>query len=724
MKLSRSFVSLSLRLSSIPVLIATVWTGRAQSSSKPEEQVVALPEFKVDASKDTGYIGSNSLGASRAAIPVVDMPVSVVVLTRELLDDTASYQLSDATRLVSGMTGGSIPNQDNLGITLRGFNPKVSTDGFVSSIEGPEDLADIARVEVFKGPSSILLTQGGSSGGVINRITKSPLEVAQGYVKVEEGIFNSNRVEADSTGPVPGTDGKLLYRVILMNQDAKGYAENEFNKASMFAPSFTYQPNKDSYITFKYNLFFSKKTQDVGQPEDTSNLTYLKVYPVPRRRTVNDPNDKQNLHRSRYDLTYAVKLSDYYRLAVGADYSDVTYWRQSTRASGSGTASSPLVLADGTVPRKWQRTHQLVRDGRIYVDNVIEFARGPWDNTAIIGGEGTQDRRDQSDSGFLTLAPTNLYSPTVAVALPAYSATIQPKSDQRTGQAYLLDVFKAFHDRLLLQGGLTRHWYETGSWNNTLQGFTYQTGKTDTKQYGIIVRPVNGVSVYYSYNENFNPQFTEIGRVESNGTVTDLGVAPPQMTVAKELGVKLVLFDNKLSATIDHFDMALTNRTAYIIGTTPSLYALIGGGTSKGWEADIAYNPTPNWSWIVSAATMDPVGNTGLPVAYSTKQTVSLLTRYNFRTGVLKGLGISIAANRDGRRPIYYNSSTSWQNLLWMDGRTVMNLGFYYTWRNHYKIQVNVDNVFDKSYIAGGFLPTRVYYGDGRNVKASVTYRF
>ena len=150
MKLSRSFVSLSLRLSSIPVLIATVWTGRAQSSSKPEEQVVALPEFKVDASKDTGYIGSNSLGASRAAIPVVDMPVSVVVLTRELLDDTASYQLSDATRLVSGMTGGSIPNQDNLGITLRGFNPKVSTDGFVSSIEGPEDLADIARVEVFE----------------------------------------------------------------------------------------------------------------------------------------------------------------------------------------------------------------------------------------------------------------------------------------------------------------------------------------------------------------------------------------------------------------------------------------------------------------------------------------------------------------------------------------------------------------------------------------------
>jgi iron complex outermembrane receptor protein len=724
MKLSRSFDSLGLRLSLLPVLFGFANLARAQSSSSEGGEVVALPKFTVDVSKDTGYIGSNSLGASRAAIPVVDMPVSVVVLTRELLDDTASYQLSDVTRLVSGMSDSSIPNQDNLGIMLRGFNPKVSTDGFVSSIEGPEDLADIARVEVFKGPSSILLTQGGSSGGVINRITKSPLEVQQAYFKVEGGVFNSGRVEADSTGPVPGTGRKLLYRVIAMNQNGNGYAENEFLKASMFAPSFTYQFNQDSYITFKYNLFFSKKTQDVGQPEDTSNLSVLTLYPVPRRRTVNDPNDKQNLHRARYDLTYAVKLSDHYRLAIGVDYSDVNYWRQSTRASGSGTVSSPLVLSDGTVPRKWQRTKQLVRDGRIYIDNAINFGRGPWDNTAIIGAEGTQDRRDLADSGFLTLPSTNLYTKPVAVLLPSYSAPMLPKSDQRTGQAYILDVFKAFHDRLALSGGLTRHWFETGSWNNTLSGFTYLTGKTDTKQYGVIVRPVSGVSLYYSYNENFNPQFTEIGRVESNGSVTDLGVAPPQMTQAKEIGVKLVLLENKLSATIDHFDMALTNRTSYIIGTTPSLYSLIGGGTSKGWEADLFYRPTTSWSLIASGATMDTVGNNGLPNAYSAKQTVALLTRYDFQEGALAHLGISIGANYEGRRPIYYNSSVSAQNLLWMGGRTVMNLGLYYTWHRHYKIQVNVDNIFDKAYLAGGYLPTRVYYGDGRNMKASVTYSF
>jgi iron complex outermembrane receptor protein len=720
----RNFVSLSFRLSLLPVLFAAANLGRTQTSNPKEEEVVKLPEFRVDASKDTGYVGSNSLGASRAAIPVVDMPVSVVVLTRELINDTASYQLSDVTRLVSGMSDSAIPNQDILGIMLRGFNPKLSTDGFVSGVEGAEDLADVARVEVFKGPSSILLTQGGSSGGVINRITKSPLETPQGYLKVETGQYNSDRVEADSTGPVPGTSGKLLYRLILMDQDGKGYAENEYEKESMVAPSFTYLFTKDSYITFKYNRFFSKTTQDVGQPEDTSDLSILKIYPVPRTRTDNDPNDMQNLHRNRYDLTYGLKVTDYYRFAFGADYADITYWRQNTRPSGAGTASSPLVLPDGTVPRKWERFMEYLRDSRIYFDNVVRYAKGSVDNTAIIGAEGLQYRQDKADSGFLAMPSTNIYFPTVAVALPKYYAPLIPTSDQRNGQAYVLDMLKAFNDRLLLSGGVTRHWFETGSWNTTLNGFSYKTGVTDTSQYGVIVRPVKGVSLYYSFNENFNPQFTELGVVQSNGTVTDIGVAPPQMTKSREAGVKFLLLDNRLSATVDYFEMSLTNRTQYIFGTTPSLYTLVGGGTSRGWEADVFYNPTPNWSWIGSGATMRAVDNSGLPLAYSAKQTVALLSRYDFRGGLLKGLGLSLAANYEGRRPIYFNSSASLANELWMGGRTLVNAAAYYSWGKHYKVQVNVDNVFDKWYLAGGYLPTRVYFGDGRNVKASLTYSF
>ena len=121
---------------------------------------------------------------------------------------------------------------------------------------------------------------------------------------------------------------------------------------------------------------------------------------------------------------------------------------------------------------------------------------------------------------------------------------------------------------------------------------------------------------------------------------------------------------------------------------------------------------------------MRPVDNSGLALAYAAKQTVALLTRYDFRGGLLKGLGLSLAANYEGRRPIYFNSSASLANQLWMGGRTLVNAAAYYSWGKHYKVQVNVDNVFDKWYLAGGYLPTRVFFGDGRNVKASLVYSF
>ncbi len=724
MKLSRSFVSLSYRLSLLPVLLAIVWIGRGQTatSSSTNESVVALPQFNVDASKDTGYIGSNSLGATRAAIPVVEMPSSVVVLTRELLNDTAAYQLTDVTRLVSGMTDGWMPDQDGLGEMLRGFTPKVSTDGFVDSVEGNEDLADIARVEVFKGPSSILLTQGGSSGGVINRITKSPLPTRQGYLKVQAGKYNANRAEADVTGPVPGTAGKLLYRLVLMDQDAKGYTENSPRKASMIAPSLTYRFSNDSEVTFKYNRFFSRTLNDLGQPEDTSNLSTILLYPVPRTRTTNDPGDKQDLNRDRYELTYDIKLNDHYRLSLGGDYSNITYIRQATRPSGSGTASSPIVLPDGTVPRKWQRTRQLARDSRVFVDNVVSFTKGIVDNTTIFGAEGLQYRQDKSDSGFLPMPSTNLYFPTQPVTLPTYYSPMTPSSDQRNGQAYLLDMLKLYNDRVIISGGATRHWFETGSWNNTLKGFTYQTGRTDTYQYGVIYQAVKGLSLYYSYNENFNPQFSELGRVNADGTVTDIGVAPPQMTTAKEAGIKMLLLDQRLSATVDYFDESLTNRLQYILETSPSLYSLRGGGTSRGVEADVFFNPTPNWSIVASAANVRAVDQNGVQLNYTGRKTAAFLTRYDFRQGRLKGLGVSLSGNYVGPRVIYYNFSSS--QLLWMGGRTLWNAAVFYSWGHHYEFQLNVDNIFNKWYLVGGFLPQRVYIGDGTNVKGSITYKF
>jgi iron complex outermembrane receptor protein len=351
----------------------------ANPTSKPgnDDERVVLPTFTVDASKDTGYIGSNSLSASRAAINVADMPSSVIVITRQLIDDIGAFDVADTLRFVSGVTDSSMPAQDTLAFKIRGTGATVSTDGFRVSGEGTQDLAEVERVEVLKGPSAILFARGGSAGATVNRITKNPLPVAQGYLKVQTGAFDANRVEFDSTGPVPKTGGKLLYRLVLAAQDDDAYFENVSTKRYVASPSVTYQFNEDTYATLKYNYFWNKQTQYVGVPIDLSDPTELriehKLYDIPRERTTSDPNESQFTKRHRLDFRSGTKVNSVLRTSLNAQYMETNYERSSTRPNGT-----PIVQADGSIPRRWSRNTQHDYRYRLYNDNIMQLISGRW----------------------------------------------------------------------------------------------------------------------------------------------------------------------------------------------------------------------------------------------------------------------------------------------------------------------------------------------------------
>lgn len=695
-------------------LVAQTATSAGQKAATDDEAHV-LPAFTVDSSKDTGYIGSNSLSATRAAIPVVDMPVSIMVLTRDLIDDTAPLAIMDIARNVSGVSEGSQPGAETFQGLIRGFGPTVSSDGWVNSTEGSADLADVERVEILKGPSAILFVQGGSAGGTINVVTKNPLDRQQGHFRYQFGLYDSNRAELDVTGPVPGTDGKLLYRFITSYQDDDGYGENVYLWRRLFAPSLTYRFSEDSQVTLKYSHYDDKRTAYTGQPIDTSDRSVLRFYDVPRDRTTHDPEDYAGTFRDRLDLTITTKLSDYVRATVGGQAAQAIRIRQSSRPNGN-----PLVQPDGTVLRQWFRNRGLSRDYRVYNDYVSAFRAGPTHHNLVVGWEATHQGGNSNPSiNGLTIAPTNLYSPTVRVPLPEFSndPTTRPSSERTNAKAYAMDSIKLWKDRIVLAGGVTRSWYKTADYQVATGTFRHTVkGVKDTKQYGIVLRPIESVSLYYGYNQNFNPQTGTLGIEHPDGTVTEGPSAPPQQSISNEFGVKLRLLGGRLSWNVAHFDIDLTNRRETILGTGWS--RLIGGGSSKGWETDMFYQVTSNWSLLASYADMEVLDSRGNPVQYATTQTANLWTRYNFDQGALKGFGIAGGFNHTGDRPIHFGA-----NRYRVDGRTLVNAALYYGWKR-YKVQVNVSNLFDENYVAGAWLPARIYFGDGRNITATVTYSF
>jgi len=121
-----------------------------------------------------GYVASNSITATKTDTPLIDIPQTINVVTREQLEDQAHHSLADVLRYIPGTTvGQGEGNRDQ--ITLRGQNSTADffLDGVRDDVQYYRGLYNIERVEILKGPYALIFGRGGG-GGIVNRVQKSP----------------------------------------------------------------------------------------------------------------------------------------------------------------------------------------------------------------------------------------------------------------------------------------------------------------------------------------------------------------------------------------------------------------------------------------------------------------------------------------------------------------------------------------------------------------------
>ena len=162
------------------------------------------------------YVAPNSSFATKTDTPIMETPLNIQVLPKAVLDDQQATRLDQAVKLVSGVTTGQGAGGISDQITIRGFfnynyfrnGMRIDTNG---GSDGTRAMANVQSIEVLKGPAAMLYGRV-EPGGMVNVVTKKPLDTPYYALQQQFGSFDFYRTSIDATGPV--ADNKdLLYRM-------------------------------------------------------------------------------------------------------------------------------------------------------------------------------------------------------------------------------------------------------------------------------------------------------------------------------------------------------------------------------------------------------------------------------------------------------------------------------------------------------------------------------
>lgn len=240
--------------------LALASTARAQTAAAPEE-IVKLPTFNVSTDKDVGYRAGNSVSATRIDTPIKDLPFTINAFTEQFINDIGALDLQDVLRYAPGVTSGDKSFvAGNNRFSIRGFDSDTppQRNGFTGSRN--TDTANVERVEVIKGPASLLYGQI-MPGGTVNYITKRPKP--KQFIGITQSVGNEGdfRTILDINTPVGSRIGTRV--IASYNQDPE-WAETGSTKTTLIAPSVSIQLAKHLSLIVDYEKLKREEHPPLG----------------------------------------------------------------------------------------------------------------------------------------------------------------------------------------------------------------------------------------------------------------------------------------------------------------------------------------------------------------------------------------------------------------------------------------------------------------------------
>jgi catecholate siderophore receptor len=743
MNMTRRFTPLAAALltaTASPLLLpAAQAQGPAPVPAKRDAQLESIT-VQSTAARDDYAPGESTVGG-KAPAAVRDIPQSVTVVQRSVLEAQAATTMTEALRNVPGITisageGGQIGDNVN----LRGFSARTDMflNGFRDRGQYTRDTFATEAVEVLKGPSSMLFGRG-STGGVINQVSKAPGLNPITEVSGTVGTDDYYRATMDVNRKLSDT---AAVRVAAFAQDAKSTRDVVENTGWGVAPSARFGIGTPTVVTVQGYFQRNDDIPDYGFPLLTENGPGTVSRPIgaPSERFYGYADD-----RFKQDVNVA-SVNVRHRLANGATVRNQTqysYYKTDASPSPLGTLArigggTPtlrdalgLVSAqrqdrDRTVVEKsfFNQTDYMVKISQgSLVHNLsagLELGRDWYDEDRFVWNTATADRSiNLANAGGGQRAGQRVLSRNVQTTADTLAAYV---NDQ-------LDLNKEWK----LVGGLRWDRYKVSS---ALLKFTLPAGfaadntaptppNTDSMwstRAGVIYQPSEVQSYYLSYGSSFNPSAESVTQSASTAALD------PEKNRSIEAGAKLDFLEGNLSLSTAVFRVQKTN--ARTTDPVANITTLNGDVRVQGFEAGIVGRITPSWQLMAGYTFLDGrveksldrtgAGTAASPYIYSQgkrlqntpRHNATFWTTYSFLGAWEAGGGVVYADDR------YVNNFETAQ----IEGYTRVDATIAYR-QPKYDIRLNLQNLTDKHYFetasGGRAIPVK-----GRFAGVTVTYRF
>lgn len=287
------------------------------------------------------YIIKRADSTTKTNIPIRELPVSIQVVPKQALVDQQVTNIKDGLSNVSDVVSNNLEGVGAI-FYIRGFQTNYIYRNGLALPQGEAsptliDTANVERVEVMKGPSSILFGRA-EPGGIINIVTKQPLDQPLYKIEQQIGSYDHYRTQWDISQPVQDVPG-LAFRFSGAYQTNGSFRQFQGGRRALIAPVIRYAPTASTELTIDTQFLTSRIQNDIGQPY--ASLYWPLLQPLPNWRSYQEANDPKDVNDT-YTLSYNFRqnLNEDWKITNRFAYTEARW--SSNQLAGAGVDANLL----------------------------------------------------------------------------------------------------------------------------------------------------------------------------------------------------------------------------------------------------------------------------------------------------------------------------------------------------------------------------------------------
>lgn len=637
--------------------------------------------------------------ATRTNTPAKLVPQAIDSVKASELTAFGQPTLSEALTGIPGVNASGDTRFD--GVNIRGFSASNDfyLDGFRDDMQYTRDLGNTERVEVLKGPAAVLYGRG-STGGIVNRVSKKPQKGLESSVSAQVGSFDSRRLAADLNGEA---GEQVQVRLNLAQEDKDSFRNGVTSKRTLLAPSINWEINDKLNWLLQYERNEHDRTPDRGIPGVNgrpADVPKEYVYSDTRRDFIDDVAQST---RSR--LTW--DINDQWQLRQQLGYTSLDSQFDNTYVTS--------VKGDKVTRARWQ---QDLKANSLISNTEVEgqLQTGPVEHRLLVGFEQNwQERTPKLYQNATAIPAGNLYDPG---SLPTYDGAMKLSSDAnhkvRGYGLYVQDQLSLGDWHLL--AGLRRDDFTVTSRRNDLNKEETVSVTSLSPRLGLVWNPIEEHAFYASYSKTFTPVGGELIGITPGDKNNNLD---PQHTRLYEGGVKSDWLDGRLATTLSLYRLEMYNKRSKD-PLDPTKVILTGLQRTEGIELSARAQLTDELYLRGGIAIQD---------AEQVKADADLQGKRPMN--VSRQNGELFAGYQSGKQGWFGETGVTAVGDRFADNANTTTLPGYarfdaragYRWQQ-WEAQLSVENLTDHDYFVSATSASQIMPGTPRQLHLSAAYRF